>query len=233
MAEANSSSPYAFYAFYQLYRHFHKIPAVSLQTIDDRLYQGKGVKPEFAKCPLFVTWKKLSRQGHYQLRGCIGTFAECEIEQGLTRYALIAALQDSRFSPISEKELALLSCGTNLLSNFKTIYKKNNAAAASPDSLSKSSIFDWELGKHGIELKFRHPKTGARLSATFLPEVMPEQGWNQQETFENLVEKAGCWKYVTLVMDHWDEYFDEVIRYEGTKSQITWEEFESKLPMIT
>ena len=35
---------------------------------------------------------------------------------------------------------------------------------------------DWEVGKHGIEIDFRHG--GRKYSGTFLPEVAEEQGWD-------------------------------------------------------
>lgn len=219
-----TSSPYAFYAFYELYSQFYRVPKITLETVNDFLYQGKGLKPEFARSPLFVTWKKL-KKGEYQLRGCIGTFSEGRIEEGLKRYALISALQDSRFTPIEREELSQLRCGCNLLSQFKTIYSSEGTG-------NSGDIWNWEIGKHGIEIKFRHPKTNSRMSATFLPEVIPEQGWDQRETFENLIEKAGCWNYLEEVMKHWEKYFDEVIRYEGTKSEIAWDEFETGLSTV-
>ena len=53
------------------------------------------------KAPLFVTWMK-----NGDLRGCIGTFAEDgKLGETLARYSLIAALQDTRFSPIETSEL--------------------------------------------------------------------------------------------------------------------------------
>lgn len=38
--------------------------------------------------PLFVTWNTVSRSGHKNLRGCIGTFEAQELEYGLHSYAL-------------------------------------------------------------------------------------------------------------------------------------------------
>lgn len=38
--------------------------------------------------PLFVTWNTISRSGHKNLRGCIGTFEAQELEYGLHSYAL-------------------------------------------------------------------------------------------------------------------------------------------------
>ena len=67
--------------------------------------------------PLFVTWNK---EG--DLRGCIGTFAEDgKLGETLSQYSLIAAVKDTRFKPISESELPLLSCEISLLSNFEEI----------------------------------------------------------------------------------------------------------------
>ena len=49
--------------------------------------------------PLFVTYEKDDR-----LRGCIGTFKADKLGKNLQSYSLIAALKDSRFSPITPKE---------------------------------------------------------------------------------------------------------------------------------
>ncbi|KAK2566675.1 AMMECR1-like protein, partial [Acropora cervicornis] len=57
--------------------------------------------------PLFVTWKI----GHdRRLRGCIGTFTAMRLHKGLKEYTLSSALRDSRFSPVTKEELALLYC---------------------------------------------------------------------------------------------------------------------------
>jgi AMME syndrome candidate gene 1 protein len=37
---------------------------------------------------------------------------------------------------------------------------------------------DWEVGKHGIEIEFKNPKSGKTHRGTFLPNVAPEQEWN-------------------------------------------------------
>ena len=53
-----------------------------------------------------MTWTKGKED---ELRGCIGTFAPQKLSKILSRYALISALQDSRFDPISKSELHELS----------------------------------------------------------------------------------------------------------------------------
>lgn len=54
----------------------------------------------------------------------------------LGQYALISALEDDRFDPISLEELRHLSVGVSFLVNFS----KNLGA------------YDWEVGKNGIIL---------------------------------------------------------------------------------
>ena len=78
-----------------------------------------------------MTWTKGKED---ELRGCIGTFAPQKLSKILSRYALISALQDTRFDPISKSELPELSVGVSLLVNFTKI----------------SDPLGWEVGKHGI-----------------------------------------------------------------------------------
>ncbi|SCV05891.1 LANO_0H17458g1_1 [Lachancea nothofagi CBS 11611] len=220
MSEDSASSPFAFYAFYQLYAHFHNSADSkrrSFEAIHKQLYPNYVVKSSRTteKTSLFITWKKKGEKHQdYNLRGCIGTFAKLPLLRGIEKYSLIAALQDHRFPPISQAELPTLKCSCNILHSFQTIF-----------SGKKGDIFDWEVGVHGIELTFKEPTTGQVLSATFLPEVMPEQGWDKKDTFSNLIEKAGYWKDVDSLMDHYEDYFLEVVRYEGDKSQIEYKEF--------
>jgi len=49
---------------------------------------------------------------------------------------------------------------------------------------------DWEVGKHGIEIEFTGE--GGRIHrGTYLPHVASEQDWNQRETIDSLLKKAG------------------------------------------
>ncbi|SCU87629.1 LAFA_0E07888g1_1 [Lachancea sp. 'fantastica'] len=214
----DSSSPFAFYAFDQLYCVLKSDsgPKLSFDAIRQLFpsYAIEGKRTD-EKTSLFITWKKRSgssRDG--VLRGCIGTFAKLPLLKGIEKYSLVAALQDHRFPPITEKELPKLTCSCNILHSFHAIF-----------SDGKGDIFNWDLGTHGIELTFRDPSSNRIMSATFLPEVMPEQHWDKRDTFRNLIEKAGVWKDVDSLMNHYEDYFIEVIRYEGDKSQIGFDEF--------
>ena len=72
------------------------------------------------------------------------------------QYALISALEDDRFDPVTIEELPKMSIGLSLLVNFKSI--------ANP--------LNWQVGKHGVEIDFK--VKGRKYSSTFLPEVMGE-----------------------------------------------------------
>lgn len=148
--------------------------------------------------PLFVTWEK-----NGNLRGCIGTFKP-QSANGVSKYALIAALNDTRFPPITMGEFQKLSCTVTLLEDFVDI---------------SESPYNWEIGVHGIELEL--PDLG--LSATFLPSVAEEQGWTQEETFDNLIRKAGT-------RGHLKDYLNyKITRYTGVKSTMDAKHYLSTL----
>jgi uncharacterized protein (TIGR00296 family) len=69
--------------------------------------------------PLFVTWKIGRDQ---RLRGCIGTFSEMNLHNGLKEYALTSALKDSRFDPITRDELPRLTVSVSILQVSLPIY---------------------------------------------------------------------------------------------------------------
>lgn len=121
--------------------------------------------------PLFVTWLIGSEQ---KLRGCIGTFTPMNLAQGLREYAITSATNDSRFSPISRDEYPFLSCAVSILTNFEPC----------------ASYSDWDIGFHGIRIEFLNER-GSKRSATYLPEVAFEQGWNHIQTLDSLLRKGG------------------------------------------
>lgn len=152
------------------------------------------------KYPLFVTWLKKG-----ELRGCIGTFAEDEpFGDTLMRYSLIAAVQDTRFPPITEDELSSLRVEISLLNSFEKI----------------NDPLDWHVGTHGIEIEFKNPNSGKIHRGTFLPNVAPEQGWNQVETLEHLCAKAGYKSGTNGVISSFEpvkNHFILIRRYQSLK----------------
>ncbi|GFR66467.1 AMME syndrome candidate gene 1 protein homolog [Elysia marginata] len=121
--------------------------------------------------PLFVTWK-LGRER--RLRGCIGTFSPTSLHGGLREYAVTSAMKDSRFDPITKEEFSKLHCSVSLLTHFE----------------EAADYMDWELGSHGIRIEFVNDK-GHKKTATYLPEVAVEQGWDKIQTIDSLLRKGG------------------------------------------
>lgn len=125
--------------------------------------------------PLFVTWKIAKG-----LRGCIGTFSPLSLHAGLEEYAITSALNDRRFQPILKDELHRLNCTVSLLTNFEDC----------------TDCFDWQIGIHGIRIEFTNEK-GHHRTATYLPEVSKEQGWDHLQTVDSLLRKGGYRKQIT------------------------------------
>lgn len=146
--------------------------------------------------PMFVTWKIGDN-----LRGCIGNFSPLPLYTGLQEYALISALRDSRFSPVSKEEIPKLNVGISLLHTFE----------------EAQNALDWEIGKHGIRLFID------QYSATFLPEVAAEQGWDKEQTLIQLARKAGYYgKFDQRAMDR-----ARVERYQSSKAKATYDEYKA------
>ena len=159
-------------------------------------------------CPLFVTWE-IGQDEH--LRGCIGTFEAGDLRTNLGKYANIAAFQDRRFNPVSSSEVATLTCKVSFLTNFE----------------QGASALDWTVGTHGITVEFADPSTGrlrvdtgAQCSATFLPSVAPEQGWDKETTLKHLVKKAGYSGPLDKVINK-----ISLTRYQSSVAKLTYADY--------
>ncbi len=123
-----------------------------------------------------------------ELRGCIGMMqAQYPLWVTIVNMAYSAAMEDTRFLPIFEKELPYIDFDITILGPFSVCPRKE----------------DIVLGKHGIMLE-AHGR-----QSVFLPQVPLEQGWNLQETFEQLCRKAG------LPTITWQEESTVFYWYEG------------------
>ncbi|KAH8197583.1 hypothetical protein TruAng_008267 [Truncatella angustata] len=159
---------------------------------------------EITDSPLFVTWNTVSsRTGDTNLRGCIGTFEAQDLEDGISSYAITAAIHDTRFNPISKRELPSLEVAITLLTDFEDC----------------DDAMDWEIGTHGIRLSFTD--RGKRYGSTYLPDVAPEQGWTKEETILSLIRKGG-WMGKK---DKWHDLDLKVVRYQGKKDDARYSEF--------
>ena len=150
--------------------------------------------------PLFVTWTTGKEK---ELRGCIGTFEKGKLEKKLREYALISAFEDDRFDPIEKKEVKNLNCEVSLLVNFE----------------EAKDAMDWVVGTHGIDIEFED-NNGTNYSATFLPEVAEEEGWDQRTTLKHLVRKAGYRGSLDKVISK-----IRLTRYQSIKKTISYDEY--------
>ncbi|XP_018012452.1 AMMECR1-like protein [Hyalella azteca] len=151
--------------------------------------------------PLFVTWT--SGRDH-RLRGCMGTFSHINLHAGLREYAATSAFKDSRFQPIAPEELPRLSVSVSILREFE----------------EGRDYRDWDIGTHGIRIEFFNER-GAKRTATYLPEVAPEQGWDHDRTIDSLLRKGGYKGSVTAEMRR----SLKLTRYQSEKISISYSEY--------
>ncbi|XP_078268730.1 nuclear protein AMMECR1 [Rhinoraja longicauda] len=151
--------------------------------------------------PLFVTWK-IGRDK--RLRGCIGTFSAMNLHSGLREYTLTSALKDSRFPPMTREELPRLFCSVSLLTNFEDV----------------GDYLDWEVGVHGIRIEFINEK-GSKRTATYLPEVAKEQGWDHTQTIDSLLRKGG---YKAPISNDFRKTI-KLTRYHSEKMTLSYSEY--------
>ncbi|KAM7455083.1 hypothetical protein BLSTO_04160 [Blastocystis sp. subtype 1] len=173
-------------------------------TIISDLKHVDPPKPEYdtsQQYGIFVTWK-IHKRGELQLRGCIGCLVPIPLTE-IEHYARESAFNDFRFDPIKEKEIPSLQCSVSLLHSFE----------------DAKDYKDWEVGKHGIRITFHHG--GRAYRATYLPEVAPEQGWDQETTIRHLIEKAGC-SYDASILPS-----IQLQRYQTEKRTMQYEEYVS------
>lgn len=181
-----------------------------------------------------------------RLRGCIGTFEPYPLAQGLAEYASISAFKDRRFSPISPAELQRLECGVSFLTGFEDcdhyldweigvhgiyIHLPNPALAPKPllaggneDSASSSSGSGASTPAPPSK-KSRFSRSSASgpafLTATYLPDVIPDQGWTKQEAIDSAIRKAGFDGRITEDI----RKALRVRRYRSEKVQRTYQEY--------
>ncbi|XP_024081707.1 AMMECR1-like protein [Cimex lectularius] len=151
--------------------------------------------------PLFVTWE-IGRDR--RLRGCIGTFNAINLHSGIREYAVTSAVKDSRFSPISRDELTKLHVSVSILRHFE----------------DGTDYTDWEVGVHGIRIEF-HNEKGNKRTATYLPEVATEQGWDQLQTIDSLLRKGGFKGVVTPDIRRGIK----LTRYQSEKVSVGYQEY--------
>jgi len=146
--------------------------ALAKRSVETAVREGKLYEPASADFPtlqqergVFVT---LTEKGN--LRGCIGLIAaEKPLYLGVRDAATSAALQDPRFSPVTEGELPALEYEISVLTPFRRIY----------------DVSDVQVGRDGLLMIQGHYK------GLLLPQVPGEFGWDRKTFLEETCVKAG------------------------------------------
>lgn len=113
----------------------------------------------------FVTLTK-----HGELRGCIGMVEAREpLIECVAKMARAAALEDYRFPPVRQSEVAELSIDISVLTPAQRV----------------TEIDEIEIGKHGLIIQDGHCR------GLLLPQVATEWGWNCEQFLDQCCLKAG------------------------------------------
>ncbi|XP_046146049.1 AMMECR1-like protein isoform X3 [Osmia lignaria lignaria] len=114
------------------------------------------------------------------------------------------AFKDSRFNPITLEELPRLHVSVSILRHFE----------------DGTDYLDWVVGVHGIRIEF-HNEKGNKRTATYLPDVAIEQGWNQIQTIDSLLHKGG---YKGLVTPDIRRSL-KLTRYQSEKVTVSYQDY--------
>ena len=120
----------------------------------------------------FVTLKE-----HGELRGCIGYITPMKsLAETVRDVAAYAALEDTRFTPVTTKELPLLEYEVSVMSPLRRVL----------------DIKEIKVGKHGLIMK------QGEIEGILLPQVPVEEHWDRDTFIEETCLKAGlprqAWK---------------------------------------
>lgn len=115
-----------------------------------------------------------------------------------------SAFKDTRFSPIVLEELPRLQVSVSILRHFE----------------EGRDYLDWVIGVHGIRIEFLNEK-GSKRTATYLPEVASEQGWNHIQTIDSLLRKGGYRGNITA--DTRESI--KLTRYQSEKLTVSYQEY--------
>jgi len=214
----------------------------AFDTLFCALTSNEPIPPKFPddKYPLFVTWNvRPNRPGRgHRLRGCIGSFEPHALHEGIAEYALISAFKDYRFNKITRGELDSLECVVSLLTDFEdassyldwtigvhgiyitfahpALLIASRSESSTPSPLSSSATLLSNTTKPTPSATSK--KT---FNATYLPEVMPAQGWDKIEAVDSAIHKAGWSGRITEEIRR----SVKLRRYQSKACTVTWHEF--------
>jgi len=120
-----------------------------------------------------------------------------------------------------------------------------NSVSLLTDFEQGESYLDWTIGVHGIQITFPHPSylssppssgtpspfssaynlpritSKQSFSATYLPDVIPEQGWDKIEAVDSAIHKAGWRGRITEDLRR----SVKLQRYQSKVCKVTWDEY--------
>ena len=132
-----------------------------------------------------------------------------------------------------------------VVSKYIVIYHRPLSVSLLTDFEDGESYLDWTIGVHGFQITFPHPSllsppsssapsplsSSSHLprltakqrsfSATYLPEVIPDQGWTKIEAIDSAIHKAGWTGQITEDIRR----SVKLRRYQTRKCVVTWDEF--------
>lgn len=165
--------------------YFRAVPKQVLERHQDKLGQqlsdvdiARMAKPFHKRTDLTVHGIFVTLYKEGKLRGCIGTFDmnEQDLGEAIARQTLASALSDSRFEPITKKELPLLSYEITLLGPLFTVYKEG-------DILTPFKAFEQRYQEHhGVTITFEDGR-----KATYLSSVLKDMPQDRKERFRQAV----------------------------------------------
>jgi len=166
------------------------------KAVTEFLSNGNKIKlePEFEKkfsfnSGVFVTLNKTG-----ELRGCIGfPMPVKKLSRAIVDMAIAAATEDSRFSPVTIKELGDIVFEVTVLTQPIEIDVSDPA-----EYLSKIKV-----GRDGLIISHSF------YSGLLLPQVPGEYGWNEEEFLQHTCLKAG------LAKDFWKSGEAKIEKFEG------------------
>jgi AmmeMemoRadiSam system protein B/AmmeMemoRadiSam system protein A len=127
-------------------------------------FPPSGLPSLARRSALFVTLHE-----HGQLRGCLGRSMPLDsLENAVPELTMAAALEDTRFDPVSPSETAL-EVEISILSPMKRLAQRG----------------DFRVNQHGAVLRARGRQ------GLLLPQVATERGWNADQFFHALAVKTG------------------------------------------
>jgi len=139
----------------------------------------------------FVT---LRRYPSGDLRGCIGfPLPVLPLGEAIAQAAVAAALDDPRFRPVVAAELDRLTVEVSVLGVPQPV----------PVGRPPETVAAIRVGRDGLIVE------GPGTSGLLLPQVAPEQGWNEEQLLAGTCEKAG------LPSDAWQAPGVRIRRFEA------------------